>query len=230
MPNPSDFSDQESWMAACVPARTGEGDEHDQAVAACLDIWQAAHKAVDLNVGGGVDRDKLAASDFVFQDERKFPVKIPKDVKDAMSSWGRYKGTKTFEQFKRRLIALAKRKGNEFVTALPNAWKEEKNTLKALSRNAAEIRVGNYIVLFGGRDLEGLASDAKNGDGSIGEYFTAETELESSYTKSGQIAVDWEHGVDGIDDVLGYVDWGTAKTDARGVWVMRVLDRHNKYA
>lgn len=112
------------------------------------------------------------------------------------------------------------------------------NNLKALSKTEKELRVANYIVLFGGRDLEGIASSRKNPDGSIGEYFTPETALESSYTKTGMIYVDWEHGqgkeldgedAPGPDDVLGYVDWKTAKTDDNGVWVERVLNRKNEY-
>jgi len=31
----------------------------------------------DPNVGGGVDREKLKGSDFVFSDERTFPVVTP---------------------------------------------------------------------------------------------------------------------------------------------------------
>jgi hypothetical protein len=99
------------------------------------------------------------------------------------------------------------------------------NTLKAISKTDDELRVGNHIVLFGGKDLEG-------------EHFTSGTDLESSYTKTGVLYVDWEHGLGqkvdgkaspGPDDVLGYVDWSTRKTDDLGVWVERVLDRRNQY-
>ena len=301
MPDVADFDNQADWMGACVPARKEEGDEQDQAVAVCLNIWRernkaadtdkargegqgvdgdrqedggtdmcvcpecgakAEHKrgvpcteqecpecgtamvglelgkAVDPNVGGGVDREKLDRGDFVFQDEKKFPIVTPGDVSDAVSSWGRYKGPHTFEEFKRRLMALCKRKGPSFVAALPKEWTEkavdvdEGNHLKAVSTTADELRVANYIVVFGGRDLEGIASPTVNGDGTRGEYFTPETSLESTYTKSGILFVDWEHGADsdpGPGDVLGVVDWKTARTDERGVWVERVLNRRSKY-
>jgi hypothetical protein len=49
MPNVADFDNQKLWMAACVPERTSEGDEHAQAVATCLSIWSEAHKAIDYN-------------------------------------------------------------------------------------------------------------------------------------------------------------------------------------
>ena len=113
----------------------------------------------------------------------------------------------------------------------------ESNALKALGKTDDELTVGNYIVLFGGRDLEFLRS-GKNADGSLGEFFTPDTDLESSYTKAGVIPVDWEHGegktVDGQgapgkDDILGSVNWKSARRDERGVWVERVLDRRNQY-
>ena len=108
------------------------------------------------------------------------------------------------------------------------------NALKAISSTDDELRVGNYIVLFGGRDLEGVASDNKNADGSLGEFFTADTQLESRYTKAGRLPVDWEHNAkpdgEGFDpDVLGYVDWKTAEQRDLGVWVERVLNRRNAY-
>ena len=92
----------------------------------------------------------------------------------------------------------------------------ERNELKAISRTDDELRVANYIVLFGGRDL-------------TGEFFTPETVVESAYTKSGILHVDFEHGLDpdkvgmGADEVLGYVDWKTAVVDDTGIFVERVL-------
>ena len=46
------------------------------------------------------------------------------------------------------------------------------NALKAISQTDDELVVGNHIIVFGGRDLTGIAY-AKNKDGSSGEYFTA---------------------------------------------------------
>lgn len=106
------------------------------------------------------------------------------------------------------------------------------NALKAINRTDAELRVANYIVLFGGRDLEGVASPRKNEDGSAGEYFTEATTFDSDYTQTGVIYVDWEHSArDGVtpDDILGYVDWKTARVDEKGLFVERVLNRRNRY-
>jgi hypothetical protein len=114
----------------------------------------------------------------------------------------------------------------------------EHNALKAIARTDDTLTVGNYIVLFGGRDLEGLGSDAKNADGTIGEYFTKSTQLDSPYTDTGHLLIDWEHGqgkaVDGAigpgpDDIFGLVDWKSAQIDDLGVWVQRVLNRRSKY-
>jgi len=104
------------------------------------------------------------------------------------------------------------------------------NSLKAISRTDDELRAANYIVLFGGRDLEGVGSPRVNADGTKGEYFTTQTDLESFYTKAGMVAIDWEHGQGELgDEILGVVDWKTARVDDRGVFVERVLNRRNQY-
>jgi len=92
------------------------------------------------------------------------------------------------------------------------------NTLKTVGKTDEELRVANYIIMFGGRDLDG-------------ETFIPETEVESPYTKSGLLRVDFEHGMDVLekDEILGHVDWKTAKKDERGWFVERVLDRRNQY-
>ncbi len=119
--------------------------------------------------------------------------------------------------------------------ALVNVGAMCKNALKAISETDTELRVGNHIVLFDGKDLEGIASRKKNKDGSIGESFSKAVDVESSYTATGSIYVDWEHGQDpdrigaNADEVLGYVDWKTAKRDDTGIYVERVLNRRAKY-
>jgi len=226
-----------------------------------------SEKAKDPAIGGGVDRSKLKDSDFVFPKERVFPIASPGDVSDAVSSWGRYRGEHSFEEFKKRLTALCKRRGEDFVKQLPEKWEEDKdakkttdaladtsipsdhdgtpstvvaNALKAISATDDQLICGNYIALWDGRDLEGVMSANKNADGSNGEFFTPLTQFESDYTAIGRLPVDWEHGHDpdqqdpaiqapGRDDVLGYVDWSTAKADGNGLWVQRILNRRNRY-
>ena len=97
-----------------------------------------------------------------------------------------------------------------------------------------EIRVGNYMLLWGTED----ATDLER------EFFEDDTNWESDYTKSvGRIPMDWEHGrghqdangpegritTPGRDDILGYADMKTAEIDENGLWVERVLNRHNRY-
>lgn len=96
------------------------------------------------------------------------------------------------------------------------------NNLKAISQNDTELRVANYIILFGGEDLSG-------------EYFTKNTEIKSAYTDLGMLYVDFEHGLD-VDDtgndqnnVLGVVDWKSAKVDEQGIFVERILNRQSQY-
>ena len=96
------------------------------------------------------------------------------------------------------------------------------NHLKTLSKTENDLVVGNYIVLFGGRDL-------------VGEYFTKNTILDSAYTDIGTMYVDFEHGLDpdqmGMDEnsVLGIVDWKSARFDDKGVFVERTLNRRARY-
>ena len=73
---------------------------------------------------GGKKRGDLKDSDFLYPQERSFPIVTPQDVKDAVSSFGRSKG-KNYEDFKKKLVRKAKSKGPAFVAALPSTIKEE---------------------------------------------------------------------------------------------------------
>lgn len=129
---------------------------------------------------------------------------------------------------------LAVENGAVCVAAEP-ATMDSMNTLKAVSETDDELRVANYIVLFNRRDLEGIGSSRVNPDGTTGEQFAPDVDLDSDYTKAGVLYVDWEHGADpektGSDEhnILGFVDWKTAKRDEQGVFVERVLNRRNQY-
>lgn len=82
-------------------------------------------EAVDPNVGGGVDRSKIPAADFAGKN-RSFPIVTPGDVADAARSIGRA-GPDDYssDELKRRIIAIARRKGDAFVAKLPKAWRDE---------------------------------------------------------------------------------------------------------
>lgn len=81
-----------------------------------------AKRDIDPNVGGGVDRDKLPARDFVDPAGRRFPIDKPGDVSDAVSSYGRAQPLIPMRKFRKRLTAIAQRKGPEFVAQLPASW------------------------------------------------------------------------------------------------------------
>lgn len=123
-------------------------------------------KDMDPNVGGGVDRDKLKASDFVFGDERAFPVVTAGDVPDAVSSWGRYKGKHTFAEFKKNLIALAKRKG--FEDKLPSKWTDTKKAVDAAQAATKFLaQRGIDLAKADGDDADAELGDVDNGTAAI---------------------------------------------------------------
>ena len=72
---------------------------------------------------GGKKRGALKDSDFIDPKRRSFPVMSCKDVKDAVSTWGMYKGPMSFDTFKSKLKARAKKLGCE--GSLPKSWGEE---------------------------------------------------------------------------------------------------------
>lgn len=82
-------------------------------------------RKMDPDVGGGVDRDKIPASDFAGRD-RSFPIVTPGDVSDAASSMGRA-GADNYstDKLKENIIRIARRKGDAFVAELPESWKKE---------------------------------------------------------------------------------------------------------
>lgn len=184
-----------------------------------------------------VDGDKVVKCHPSMQEAKDHMAALYANVEDATKAGAR-NNTRDLRRLQ-EIHDLARENGAvcetaSEVTTLPLEIKTFDNSLKSISLTDDEFRVGNYIVVFGGRDLTGIAQ-RKNQDGSLGEYFTPATDLESSYTKSGVLHVDFEHSQDpdelgiGRDDVLGFVDWKTAKKDERGVFVERVLNRRQKY-
>lgn len=67
------------------------------------------------------------------------PINTPKDVHDCAFGLGRGHGD--HEKIKARIIAIAKRKGPEFVAALPDAWKEDDATEAARRRAQSTPRL-----------------------------------------------------------------------------------------
>ena len=89
---------------------------------------KAAIEKAPQKTFGGVARDDLKDSDFIDFQRRAFPVKTCQDVRDAVSSWGRYKGPLSFETFKNRLIKKAIQIGCR--DALPKEWESSRTEIK----------------------------------------------------------------------------------------------------
>lgn len=90
------------------------------------------------------EREQMSPEDFVIPETRNFPIVTPDDIPAAVSSWGRYRGDVTFDQFKSRLIALAQKKGPEFISALPQEWQDElQDTAKSIRDLARRILFGS---------------------------------------------------------------------------------------
>ena len=73
----------------------------------------------------GQQRNDLKDSDFLFPETRSFPIVSPADVKDAISNYGRMSNKMSYDTFLRKLYNMCKRKGTEFVAALPETSKEK---------------------------------------------------------------------------------------------------------
>lgn len=73
----------------------------------------------------GTKRSELKDSDFLFPETRSFPIVTPQDIPDAISNFGRMKGNMSYDAFLKKLYQMAKRKGPEFVAALPEASKQQ---------------------------------------------------------------------------------------------------------
>lgn len=74
------------------------------------------------------ERDKMPEADFAGPN-RSFPIAEPQDVSAAASSLGRAKGNRN--EIKRKIIAIAYRKGESFVANLPEDWKKKKDQKNA---------------------------------------------------------------------------------------------------
>jgi hypothetical protein len=147
LPNPKKNEKQGDFISRCAGNETMNKDFKDtkQRVAVCYSQWQKAKASAMASVGEGLNevliecpecieaaqktysgkkRSDLKDSDFLYPQERSFPIVSPTDVKDAVNSFGRSKG-KNYEDFKRRLVRKVKSKGIEFVKALPQTIKDE---------------------------------------------------------------------------------------------------------
>lgn len=260
MPDPGNYDTVTDWMHACVPMVMQEGKDNRAAVGQCMGMWNdhKAGKAMNLKVSDN-------PSDYLIVEDSKHPTTWHLQVKEGGkpnhtlmgAAWaalhGGYRGNKYEGPGKQEALAKLKRLYESERVPLPGekagarhnstdqqaiqaahdaivqagamcdmSAKTAENCLKAVAESKYELVVKNKIIVFGGQDL-------------VGERFTKSTDLESPYTKTGKLLVDFEHGRDpdniGNDksQVLGYVNWKTAQVVDDGVIVQRVLNRRHKY-
>jgi hypothetical protein len=99
------------------------------------------------------------------------------------------------------------------------------------------IIMRDYLVRWGSefkKDVEGLFTNRTNPDGSIGEYFTPDTDFSSEQVSKGFLPIDWFHRRDTDadmprDDILGYVDLKSAVVTDEGLIVSKILNRRHRF-
>ena len=73
----------------------------------------------------GQKRSELKDSDFLFPENRSFPIISPQDVRDAISNFGRMGGNMSYDAFIKKLYKKARSKGQDFVDAIPEKTRKE---------------------------------------------------------------------------------------------------------
>lgn len=73
----------------------------------------------------GKKRSTLKDSDFLFPENRSFPIVNPQDVRDAISNYGRMGGNMSYDAFIKKLYKKARSKGQDFVDAIPEKTRKE---------------------------------------------------------------------------------------------------------
>jgi len=81
------------------------------------DAYQKSYK--------GQKRSTLKDSDFLFPEDRSFPLTTTQDVRDAINNFGRMKKAMSYETFIKKLWNKAKSKGLE--AGIPQSTKEKYN-------------------------------------------------------------------------------------------------------
>lgn len=165
LPNPKKQEKRSEFVSRCIGDDQTAKDFPDQKqrIAICYSQWDKAKKEATATVGmgdnevlfcaqktyGDKKRSELKNSDFLYPNERSFPIVTPADVKDAVNSFGRSKG-KDFNDFKRRLVKKVRSKGADFVKALPQTIKDEYKI------KASEDTIEDYQGEFLGMSLSSL--------------------------------------------------------------------------
>lgn len=168
----------------------------------------------------GQKRSELKDSDFLFPETRSFPIVSPQDIPDAISNFGRMKGQMSYNAFLKKLYNMAKRKGPEFVAALPEASKEQlglKKTVKAQEESeteSPEMEMEEYKQDFYGMSVASIRAIANHAIEVLNnlENPTVKENLTESWLQ-GKIAITEDY-MRTIHDYIMYTKEEASKADS----------------
>jgi len=150
MPDPNDYEKEDDWMAACVPMRIDEGDEQDQAVAACMNMW----------------RGKKSIEEMEPLSEKSLETEV-EELAIKLGNRHNRRDQRALQDIHDAAITLGANCPPE-ITTIPietevmSLWFGG-DAVKALGNG----KVGGYLVRFGSPDQVDLT----------GEYFTKDTDF-----------------------------------------------------
>lgn len=173
----------------------------------------------------GKKRSDLKDSDFLFPETRSFPIVSPSDIPDAISNFGRMKGQMSYDAFLKKLYNMAKRKGPEFVAALPKATKDKLGikTSKAedgdftkvedMEDESPEMELMEYKYDFYQMSLGSIMSIAKHAQAIVDalENPSLKERLTESWLQ-GKIAVTEDY----VLTIHNFLMFGETETDTEG--------------
>lgn len=91
----------------------------------CMNLTLDFSEQIFAQRYGGKKRSELKDSDFLFPKDRSFPIVSPQDIPHAINNFGRMKSNMSYEEFLKKIYEFAKKKGKDFVDALPEASKKK---------------------------------------------------------------------------------------------------------
>ncbi|NBX73480.1 MAG: hypothetical protein EBQ89_04190 [Alphaproteobacteria bacterium] len=170
----------------------------------------------------GQKRSDLKDSDFLFPETRSFPIVTPQDIPDAISNFGRMKGNMSYDAFLNKLYKMAKRKGPEFIAALPEATKDKLGIKKSKAEDtdftqveemeveSPEMELMEYKYDFYQMSLGSIKSIAKHAQAIVDavENGTIKDGLTESWLQ-GKIAVTEDYML----TIHNFLMFGESETD-----------------
>lgn len=219
MPKVSDFTDEKEWMAACVPVRLKEGDEQDQAVAACMTMWRDKDKPAE---------DESTDSEAPTTDAVK-AVDLGGTWQDALKVGARNSGT---DQERLQVIhdysvqngaaCSPATPGGKSVTLDPDSMIAFGDAVKAVDLGGGKVKVTGYLLRFG---------TAKDPD-LTGDFFDKKTDFAFNFPGQShtwfnhRLPVSTKRGPMTISDRF---DPASLSVDDVGVLLEGILDERKAY-